>query len=210
MKKPKNQTKVILLMFFMSSIIAAQSVKIGPRLSGNFNIYNEERSTVNYNGIGLGVGGQVDIMFSRTLGILANLTLFDMKNASASQTRNNVTTDVSFALSYLTFDPLFKAEFSGFYVAGGPSIGIKLSSSTEVTRTNIGGGTPAVTEGSTPTNSVKFDLAAGTGYNFVLSPGLELGTDLMVYIPITNTFDFAATSNSTLSIKLGTSLKFRI
>jgi hypothetical protein len=196
--------------FFMAANILAQSVKIGPRLTGNLNIYNQDRLNVNYNGIGLGIGGQVDIMFSKTLGILANLTVFDMKNISASQTQNNITTDVSHSLSYLTFDPFFKAEFSGFYVLGGASIGIKLSSSTEVTQTNIAGGNPAIQEGSVPTNSVKFDLATGAGYNFVLSPNLVLGTDLIVYIPVTNTFDLAATSNSTLSLKLGTSLKFRI
>lgn len=209
MKKSLNKMAAILI-FFLAVSIYGQGVKIGPRLTGNLNIYNQDRVSVNFNGIGLGIGGQVDISFSEKLGILANLTLFDMKNISASQTSNNVTTDVSHSLSYLTFDPLFKAEFSGFYIVGGPSIGIKLNSSTEVTQTNIAGGTPAVQEGSNPTNSVKFDLAAGTGYNFVLSPSMNLGTDLMVYIPLTNTFDFSATSNSTLTIKLGTSLKFRI
>jgi hypothetical protein len=198
------------LIFFISASLYSQSVKLGPRLTGNLNIYNQDRLNVNFNGIGIGVGGTVDILFGKSLGVLANLTVFDMKNVSASQTNNNVTTEVSHSLSYLSFDPLFKAEFSGFYVLGGASIAIKLSSSTEITQTNINGGNPTIQNGSNPTNSVKFDLAAGTGYNFPLAPNLFLGTDLMVYIPLTNTFDFSATSNSTLSLKLGTSLKFRI
>jgi hypothetical protein len=210
MNKSIHKISLILMLFISVSIISAQSVKLGPRLTGNLNIYNQDRLNVNFNGIGIGIGGTVDISFNQTLGVLANLTVFDMKNISATQTSNNVTTEVSHSLSYLSFDPLFKAEFSGFYVLGGASIAIKLSSSTEITQTNIAGGNPTIQNGSNPTNSVKFDLAAGTGYNFPLAPNLFLGTDLMVYIPLTNTFDFTATSNSTLSLKLGASLKFRI
>ncbi len=52
------------------------------------------------------------------------------------------------------------------------------------------------------TNSVKFDLAFGTGYNFQLSPTMALAPDLMIYIP--------GSSNGTFTLKLGAVLKFRI
>jgi hypothetical protein len=55
-----------------------------------------------------------------------------------------------------------------------------------------------------------FDIAVGTGYNFKLSPGLVLGSDIMVFIPISKTYDTPGVSNSIFTIKLGASLKFQI
>lgn len=208
MKNPINKI-VAILIFFLAANISAQSVKIGPRLSGNFNIFNLDGLTGSYNGVGVGIGGSVDISFSKTIGILANLTVFDMKNFSNSTTQGNQTTDLSFSLSYLTLDPMFKAEFSGFYLVGGPSIGIKLNSSGEQTTTRTGQ-TPVVQPNNKTTNSLKFDIAMGLGYNFQLAQNLYLGSDFMAYIPLTDTYDFPGQSNSTLSLKLGASLKFKI
>ena len=209
MNKSSHITKTILILFFISSIITAQSIKLGPRLTGNLNIYNQEGLTGTWNGFGVGIGGTVDISFNETLGLLTNLTVCDMKNFSNETTNNNTTTENSLSLAYLTIDPLFKAEFSRFYLLGGASIGIKMSSSGERT-TSVSGQNPVVQTLDFETNSLKFDLAAGTGYNFKLSPTMDLGADFMVFIPLTDTYDFAAVSNSVLSLKLGASLKFRI
>ena len=200
---------LILLIFSFSTIAMAQSVKIGPRLSGNLNIYNQEGLTGTWNGFGIGIGAAVDISFSKVIGLLTNVTVFDMKNFSNSITNNNVTTETSLSMAYLTIDPLFKAEFSGFYMLAGFSMGVKISSSGERTQSSPGQN-PAVTSLDLETNSMKFDIAAGTGYNFKLSQSIYLGSDLMVYVPITNTFDSPGSSNSTLSIKLGASVKFVI
>ncbi len=194
---------------FFSIAINAQSVKIGPRLTGNFNIYNQDGLTGTWNGLGIGIGGVVDISFNRTIGILTNLTFFDMKNFSNDINANNTSQETSLSLSYFSIDPLFKAEFNGFYLVGGPSIGIKLSSSGERV-ISAAGQTPNVTTLNIETNSIRFDIAAGTGYNFKLSRDLFLGTDFMVYIPITNTFDTPAISNSILSLKFGVSVKFKL
>ena len=91
----------------------------------------------------------------------------------------------------------------------GFSVGVKISSSGERTQSATGQN-PVVTTLDLETNSMKFDIAAGTGYNFKLSETVALGSDMMVYVPITDTFDFPGTSNSTLSLKLGVSVKFRI
>lgn len=198
-----------LLMFFASQSAFAQSVWLGPRLTGNLNIYNQKGLTGSYNGIGIGIGGTVDVSFSEHIGLLANLTVFDMRNFSNSTTNQNVTTDQSLSLSYLTFDPTFKAQFSGFYMFGGPSLGIKLNSSGEVTQV-AAGQNPVTQAQNLDTKSVRFDLIFGTGYNFNLSPGMALGTDFSVYIPITDTYNFPGLSNSLLSLKLGASLKFRM
>lgn len=209
MKKNINILSVAIILFLSTAILSAQSVKIGPRITGNMNIYNQDGLAGSWSGIGVGIGGTVDISFSKTIGMITNLTVFDMKNFSNSITNNNVTEETSLSLAYLTIDPLFKAEFSGFYMVGGVSVGIKISSSGEKTKTSPGIN-PVVTSFNLETNSIKFDIAAGTGYNFKLSQSLVLGSDFMVYIPLSNTFDSPGTSNSTLSLKLGASLKFRI
>ncbi len=208
MKKNLSITAVIIL-FLLAGISHGQSIKIGPRITGNLNIYNQDGLTGTYSGIGVGIGGAVDISFSRTIGILVNLTVFDMKNFSNSETVGTTTVERSLSLAYLTIDPLFKAEFSGFYLVGGPSLAIKLSSSGEVSQI-AAGQTPVIQPLNLETNSVKFDIAVGTGYNFKIGPDLTLGSDFIAYIPLSNTYNSPGLGNSTLSLKLGVSVKFTL
>lgn len=209
MKKLVHIISIVLLLFFVSSSSFGQSVKIGPRLSGNLNIYNQDGLTGTWNGIGIGVGGVVDISFSKNIGILTNVTAFDMRNFSNTTTANGVTAENTLSLSYFTIDPMFKAEFSNFYMLGGASIGIKINSSGERTQSATGQ-SPQVQTLDFETNSLKFDLATGIGYNFILSSDMVLGTDFIAYIPLTDTYDFPGLSNSVLSLKLGASLKFSL
>ena len=69
-----------LLLFAGVNTSFAQDVMIGPRITGNYNIYNEKNLTASYNGIGVGIGGTVDVSFSKHIGLMANLTFFDMRN----------------------------------------------------------------------------------------------------------------------------------
>ena len=197
------------ILFCFSSRISAQGIAIGPRITGNLNIYNAKGLTGTWNGVGVGLGGVIDLSFSSHLGMMVNLTAFDMKNFSNSITQNQTTQETSLSLSYFTIDPMFKAEFSGFYMVGGPSFGIKISSSGERT-TSTTGNAPNVATLDPETKSLRFDFALGMGYNFKLSPGMLLGSDFMIYIPITDTYNFPGQSNSILSLKLGASLKFGI
>ena len=206
--KKSLYTIIVTLLLFVSSNMA-QTVFIGPRLTGNLNIWNAKGLTGTWNGVGIGIGGTVDLSFSQHIGLLVNLTVFDMKNFSNSITQNNTTQETSLSLSYVTIDPLFKAEFSGFYMVGGPSLGIKINSSGERTQSATGQN-PVVTTINIETKSVRFDLAVGTGYNFKLSPDMLLGADFMAYIPITDTYNIPGNSNSVFSLKLGASLKFKL
>jgi hypothetical protein len=86
MKKVTVLTSIIFLIFIVN-ISLAQGIKIGPRLTGNMNIYNQDGLTGTWSGIGIGIGGAIDISFSRNIGILLNLTVFDMKNFSNTQTQ---------------------------------------------------------------------------------------------------------------------------
>lgn len=209
MKSFKYLLAFSLIFLLSSSIFSQTTVMIGPRVTGNFNIYNQKGLTGTYNGIGVGFGGTVDVTFGRTIGLMVNLTAFDMRNFSNSQTQGNVTVDQSLSLSYLAIDPMFKAEFSGFYMVAGPSLGIKLNSSGETTQTATGQA-PVIQPSNLDTKSIRFDIAVGTGYSFKLSPDMALGTDFMAYIPITDTYNFPGLSNSIFSLKLGVSLKFKL
>ena len=201
---------VFSILFFMSANILAQTtVMIGPRLTGNFNIYNQKGLTGTYNGLGIGAGGTVDVTFGKNIGLMVNLTAFDMRNFSNSQTQNQTTVEQSLSLSYLAIDPMFKLEFSGFYMVAGPSLGIKLNSSGETTQTTTGQ-PPVVQPANLDTKSIRFDIAVGTGYTFNLSPDMGLGTDFMAYIPLTDTYNFPGISNSVFTLKLGVALKFKI
>lgn len=209
MKRLVHIISTVLLLLFFTGSISAQNVKIGPRLTGNLNIYNQEGLTGTWNGVGIGIGGVVDISFSEHIGILTNVTVFDMKNFSNETTTNGVTTENSLSLAYFTIDPLFKAEFSGFYMLGGASVGIKINSSGERTQSATGQN-PQVQTLDFETNAIRFDIATGIGYNFKLSSSMVLGSDFMAYIPLTDTYDFPGVSNSVLSLKLGASLKFSL
>jgi hypothetical protein len=201
---------VFSIVFLMSASIFAQTtVMIGPRVTGNFNIYNAKGLTGTWNGIGVGFGPTVDVTFGKHIGIMVNLTAFDMRNFSNSQTQNNLTVENSLTLSYLAIDPMFKAEFSGFYMVAGPSLGVKLNSSGETTQTQTGVA-PQVTPINPETKSIRFDIAVGTGYTFKLSSDMGLGTDFMVYIPLSDTYNFPGQSNSIFTMKLGVALKFVI
>lgn len=209
MKSFKYLFAFSLIFLLSSSIFAQTTVMIGPRVTGNFNIYNQKGLTGTWNGIGVGFGPTVDVTFGKHIGIMVNLTAFDMRNFSNSQTQNQVTTEQSLTLSYLAIDPMFKAEFSGFYMVAGPSLGIKLNSSGEATQT-VTGQAPVIQPINIETKSLRFDIAVGTGYTFKLSSDMGLGTDFMAYIPLTNTYDTPGLSNSIFSLKLGVSLKFKI
>lgn len=208
--KSFKQLIILSAFFFLSTNLLAQTtVMIGPRVSGNFNIYNAKGLTGSWNGIGAGFGATVDVTFGRMLGLMVNLTAFDMRNFSNSQTQNNVTQETSASLSYLAIDPMFKLEFSGFYMTAGPSLGIKLNSSGELTQSATGQ-QPVVQPINPETKSLRFDIVTGIGYTFKLAPDMGLGTDFLVYIPVSDTYNFIGQSNSILSLKLGASLKFKL
>jgi hypothetical protein len=69
--------------------VFAQRIMLGPRVTGNYNTYNQKNFTLSYNGIGIGAGGQLDILFNKTIGIMVNVNAFDMKGISNSTTTNN-------------------------------------------------------------------------------------------------------------------------
>lgn len=129
MKSQKKLLALTIILLFSANILAQTTVMIGPRVTGNFNIFNLKNQTGNYNVVGFEFGPTVDVTFGKHLGVMVNLIAFDMMNFSNSQIIQNVNVEFAYSLSYLVIDPMFKFEFSGFYMVTGPSLGIKLNSS---------------------------------------------------------------------------------
>lgn len=215
----KKAFKVLVVMLVLTAIFSAektyaQKVLIGPRLGGNLNIYNQKGLTGTWNGIGVSIGGTVDVSFNQTVGLMANLNVFDMrsfKNSQAVQTNVGPgTQETSVSLAYVTPEVLFKTEFSGFYMVAGPSLGINIINSGERT-TSAPGATPNTETLNLEVNSIRFDIKTGAGYTFHLGNNMYMGTDFMMMIPITDTYKATAgTSNNVLTFQLGAALKFKL
>lgn len=206
--------KILLVVLIVSAFVQtektyAQRVLIGPRISGNMNIYNQKGLTGTWNGFGVAVGGTVDVSFNKNVGLMANLNVFDMRNFKNSQTQGGVTTSQSYSLAYVTPEVMFKAEFSGFYLVAGPSFGINITNSGEVTQTATGQ-TPVTQTSDPEVNTMRFDIKTGAGYTFPIGSNMYLGTDFMVMIPVTDTYNFTGVSNSITTFQIGTALKFKI
>lgn len=201
MKFLKTVLALVLLLFISNELTYAQRIYIGPRVAANYNIFNVKNSTRTYNGVGISGGAQLDALFSRNIGVMVNLNVFDMKNVSSSLTttagNTTSTTEDSYVLSYTTIDPMFQTNFSGFFLAAGPSIGFKLNASgeRETSGTNQAARTDPLVVNA---KSTFFGISVGTGYNIRLSPGMVLGTDFFTIIPISDTFDAPGTSNKVL------------
>lgn len=200
---------LVITAIFHTEKTYAQKVLIGPRLAGNMNIYNQKGLTGTWNGFGVSIGGTVDASFSQHIGLMANLNVFDMRNFKNTQTQGGVTTSQSYSLAYVTPEVLFKAEFSGFYMVAGPSLGINITNSGEITQTATGQ-TPVTQTSDPEVNTMRFDIKTGAGYTFPLGNGMYMGTDFMVMIPVTDTYNFTGVSNNVLTFQLGAALKFKI
>lgn len=211
--------KILVVMLVLTAIFSAektyaQKVLIGPRLGGNLNIYNQKGLTGTWNGIGVSIGGTVDVSFNQNVGLMANLNVFDMRNFKNSQSvQTNVgpgTQETSVQLAYVSPEVLFKTEFSGFYMVAGPSLGINIVNSGE-TSLSAPGATPQTQTLNLEVNTIRFDIKTGAGYTFHLGNNMYMGTDFMIMIPLTDTYKTTAgQSNSVMTFQLGAALKFRI
>ena len=115
-----------------------------PQTGMNFNLHTGS-DIESGSGFGLVMGGGVDMQFSSSIGLIANLQFYDNRSGSISQTGSNqyqdqqgnpvsstITADNSVSLAYFMIEPLFKLSIpnSGFYFVVGPCIGFNVEGST--------------------------------------------------------------------------------
>jgi Outer membrane protein beta-barrel domain len=206
MKKSLSLLTIIQIFFLTLLIIpctnyAQFKLKVGPNLGMNFNLHTGS-DVESGSGLGMVIGGTVDMQFTPTIGLIANLQFYDNRSGSISQTgsqqyndgqggtvSSTITVDNSISLAYFVIEPLFKLNVrgSGFYFFMGPSIGFNVEGSSEAVYTEtfpppFNNNDQKKTSKSTLKDLlVRFEIKAGGGYDIwlsnsvVLSPQLSFG-----------------------------------
>ncbi len=192
---------LFILLLIPGSGLAQFKLKIGPSLGMNFNLHTGS-DIESGSGFGLVVGGSVDMQFTQTIGMIANLQFYDNRSGSISQSgskqydngqggvvSSTITLDNSISLAYFVIEPLFKLNLpgSGIYFFMGPSLGFNVEGSTESVYTETFP-PPYNTNDTKQTGKstlkdllVRFEIKVGGGYDIwisnsvVLTPQLSFG-----------------------------------
>jgi Outer membrane protein beta-barrel domain len=227
MKKSLSLFMLVLILFFASTqdSDAQFRLKLGPYTGMNFNLGTGSDLTETATGFTFFFGSQVDMSFTRTLGLLTQVQFYDGRGIGYSQTGGTAklitgglglqnlgqgTLDTDFSLAYFMIQPLLKLTLpaSSFYFVFGPSIGFNISASVREQYTINGQKTYDSKSVSIKELNVRFELTGGAGYDIPLS-------QLMVLTP-QFTFGFGITtvqsdvSARILTFQLGTALKFNL
>jgi hypothetical protein len=210
----------VIAFFIISSQGLSQfRLKLGPNTGMNFNIATGSDVEETSNGFGFFIGGTVDMQFTPTIGLIANMQFYDNRSVSSSiegtQQGISYTVDVSTSLAYFMIEPLFKLSLpgSGFYFVGGPCVGFNIEGSIEA---NLSSENDQLTfgDGSTKQKSTirntltRFELKIGSGYDFVLSPLVTLAPQLTFGYGITKVVEDV--ESRVLTIQLQAAVKFAL
>jgi hypothetical protein len=209
----------ILFLFLSSQGLSQFRLKLGPNTGMNFNIATGSDVEETANGFGFFLGGTVDMEFTPTIGLIANMQFYDNRSVSSSSEGTvqgiSYTVDASTSLAYFMIEPLFKMSLpgSGFYFVGGPCVGFNIEGSIEA---NLSSENDQVTfqDGSTKQKQTlrntltRFELKIGSGYDFVLSPLVTLAPQLTFGYGITKVVENV--ESRVLTIQLQAAVKFAL
>jgi len=216
MKKPALLLLAVLvgLCVVTAPSFAQFKMKIGPATGFNFNIHSGSDLQESGNGIGLMIGGEADMSFSPTIGLLARLVFYDNMSGGYSQSGTdqyygNWSQDVSASVGYFTIDALFKFNLpkSKFFFVGGPSFGINEESSYEVT-TKIQGYQDQKAKGSLKDTKARFALKLGSGYDIPIAHKIEISPFATFSLGLTDVV--SDVKWKIISIHAGASVKFEV
>jgi len=143
-------TAIIFLSFLIPcSVLAQFKMSLGPTLGMNYNLHTGS-DIESGSGIGLIIGGQVDMSFTPTIGLVTNMQFYDNRSGSTETEGSNqyqdnqgniVTSTISdendVSLAYFMIEPLLKINLpgSGMYFNVGPAVGFNVEGSFERTIT---------------------------------------------------------------------------
>jgi hypothetical protein len=215
MKKPALLLLAVLVGLCLVTVPSAAQfkMKIGPCTGFNFNLHSGSDLQQSGNGIGVMIGGEADMMFSPTIGILSRLVFYDNMSGGYSESGNyqgiNYTQDVSAGVAYFTVDALFKLKLprSGFYFVAGPSFGINVEGSYEST-IRAQGFQDSKTKGSLKDTKARFALKFGSGYDIPIARKIDLSPFATFSMGLTNVV--SDVSWKIISIHAGASVKFEV
>lgn len=178
---------ICLIVLSPASSNAQFHMGVAPALGMNFNIHTGSDLPQSGTGFGVVFGGEADMHFTRSIGMIARIAFYDNRSGSFSTTGTvqgvNFTVDNSASLAYLNFEPLITIALpqTSFFFFGGPSLGFNIQGSGESTTTIT---TPNVTfpDGTTKETSkasfkdllVRFELKLGAGYEIPIAKKISL------------------------------------
>jgi|WetSurMetagenome_2_1015567.scaffolds.fasta_scaffold368685_1 hypothetical protein len=210
--------KIFTLISITLLLITTQSfgqfhLKAGPALGLNVNIASGDLTTDTYSGIGILLGGQLDMDFTPMIGLIVNVNIYDNKSISNSTTENQVDITDDISLGYFEIQPLFKLQIpkSGFYFFAGPGMGFNIEGSEKVTQTQ-GTNTPQVSKSTLKNLAFRFDLKGGAGFNISTGSLLDISPEVSFAYGLTNVFTDTFSHGRTwkcMSINFSTIFKFK-
>jgi len=181
-------TLFVVFVAFQSSN-AQFHLSLAPVTGLNFNIATGSDVKETTNGFGFVIGGKVDMDFSPTIGLMANVLFYDNRSVSSSTTGTvqgiSYTIDNSYSISYFEIEPLLKVSIpkSMFYFFVGPSFGINMESTNE-SDLSSSNGQVTFQDGSTKQKTTvkdmnaRFELKLGSGMNINVSNDIVIAPEL--------------------------------
>lgn len=191
-------------------------LKIGPQVGLNYNIGTGSDLKETLTGIGLLIGGSVDMSFTPTIGLVSNIMFYDNRSGGTSEQGTvqgiSYTLNSDASLAYFMIEPLFKLTLpgGGVYFVMGPAVGFNIEASREV-RITSANNQVTFNDGSTKFKEsmkdmlVRFAIKFGSGYD------IKLGS---IYLTPQLGFEYGITkvqsdvSARILTIQFSTAVKF--
>lgn len=226
---------ILLLSFCLSGNSYSQfKMSLGPTTGMNFNLHTGSDLGETGTGFGFVFGGQIDMNFSRTVGMLTTLTFYDNRSGTATKTSSNqyqdnqgnpvtstVSNETTASLAYFMIEPLFKLNVknTGLYFIVGPSFGFNIEGTGEATVTetlpppytfNNGQNKVVnkISKASLKDLLVRFELKMGGGYNIPIADGIDLAPQVSFGYGITKVM--SDVSWRVLTIQAVCGVKFRL
>lgn len=192
----------VLVLLTAPSSYSQFRLSLGPNIGMNFNLHTGSDLPESGNGFGIVAGAQVDMMFSRSFGLMTNLQFYDNRfgsySKSATEPNNgnpvSYTQDYNASVAYFQIEPLAKITTpGGFFFFGGPALGFSVEGSGErvTTLTTPGfqfqdGTTKQTAKGSIDNMNVRFELKLGAGYDIPVGMDMAITPQLSFGYGITN------------------------
>lgn len=235
MKKFVTVSCIILLasLFVFNTSYPQFKLSLGPTTGMNFNLHTGSDLGETGTGFGFVFAGQVDMSFSKSIGLLTTLAFYDNRSGDATKTSSNqyqdgqgnpvtstVSTETSASLAYFMIEPLLKLSVanSGFYFIAGPSIGFNIEGTGEATVTetlppgyNFQNGTNKITSKGKSTLKdllARFELKFGSGMDIPISDGIVIAPQVTFGYGITKIM--SDVSWRVLTIQAVCGVKFRL
>lgn len=189
----KQFLSILTLLLLVSSLSLAQ-FKLGlePALGMNLNLHGGSDLKESGSGFGIAFGGYANMMFTKSVGMIAGLTFYDNRsgsyNESGTEQGVNYSADISASLAYFQIESLLKiATPSQFYFVFGPVLGFNVESEAEVEVSYPQ--YPQYNQKSKSTikdTQVRFELKAGAGYEIPITKTIDIVPQLTFGYGLTN------------------------